>query len=273
MERIETSVFNDNAIEHLHRYAFANLFVKNKIVLDIASGEGYGSNLLSIDASKVYGVDISQSAIEAASKKYKKDNLQFLTGKADSFNLPDSAVDVVVSFETIEHHDKHEEMLIEIKRVLKSEGVFIISSPDKKFYTDIPNHHNPWHIKELYEEEFKQLINKHFKYTIFCAQNITRASIIVPEKSELSIAEIFDGNYNAINKSTEIAPLYNIAVASDNPLPKINFSLFNGFEIDEKNKLYQKENLARKIKVLENSYSYRLGHFILAPLRWLMYRK
>src|SRR5438034_11094846 len=46
--------------EHLHRYAFATQFVRNKRVLDLASGEGYGSNLLAKTAKQVVGVDIDE---------------------------------------------------------------------------------------------------------------------------------------------------------------------------------------------------------------------
>ena len=56
----------------------------------------------------------------------------------DAIPLPDQSVDLVVSFETIEHHDKHEEMMLEIKRVLRPDGVVIISSPDKQTYSIEP---------------------------------------------------------------------------------------------------------------------------------------
>ena len=58
-ERLITSWNNKTMVEHLHRYFIANNFVKGKVVLDIASGEGYGSNLLSNKAQYVYGVYIS----------------------------------------------------------------------------------------------------------------------------------------------------------------------------------------------------------------------
>jgi ubiquinone/menaquinone biosynthesis C-methylase UbiE len=68
--------------EHLSRYYFVNqnFNLNNKVVLDIASGEGYGSNLLSEKAKYVYGIDISSEAIDYAKKKYCKNNLKFLQG-------------------------------------------------------------------------------------------------------------------------------------------------------------------------------------------------
>ena len=135
-ERLETFVFNDNTVEHLHRYAITIDYIKGKTVLDIASGEGYGTNLLSKYAEKVFGVDIDETSIELAKKKYSSKNLEFKIGRADLIPLEDSSMDVVVSFETLEHHDKHQEMMLEIKRVLKPGGILIMSTPDKKYYTD-----------------------------------------------------------------------------------------------------------------------------------------
>ena len=127
--------------------------MKGKIVLDIASGEGYGSNLISYYAEKVYGVDISESAIENAKLKYTRSNIEFLKGSTSNIPMPNNSVDVILSFETIEHHDEHHQMMQEFKRVLKTDGVLILSSPDKLNYSDKTGHNNPYHIKELYKDE------------------------------------------------------------------------------------------------------------------------
>src|SRR6266567_539993 len=96
-ERLLTDDFNDNTIEHLHRYAFALQLCKGKDVLDIASGEGYGSNLIAGVAKSVLGVDISKAAVCQARKKYERRNLKFIEGSASDFPVESSAIDVVVS--------------------------------------------------------------------------------------------------------------------------------------------------------------------------------
>ena len=110
-ERLVTSEYGVNMMEHLHRYAIALDLCDDKVVLDIASGEGYGSLILAGRARKVYGVDISNEAVEHASKKYQKPNLKFLQGRADAIPLADNQIELAVSFETIEHHDLHDEMM------------------------------------------------------------------------------------------------------------------------------------------------------------------
>ena len=148
------------ALEHLHRYAMAKDFAVGKTVLDIACGEGYGSAVLAEVAVRVYGVDIAPEAIAHAKTKYQRPNVEFLTGSCAGIPLADETVDLVVSFETIEHHDEHEAMFAEIKRVLCSGGMVIVSSPDKLEYSERANHANAYHVKELYADEFQRLVEK-----------------------------------------------------------------------------------------------------------------
>src|SRR6185369_1967025 len=85
------------AFEHLHRYHIAKELVKGKIVLDIACGEGYGTDILSANAEKVIGVDIDADTIEHAKNNYKKDNVDFIKGSTDAIPLSENSVDVVIS--------------------------------------------------------------------------------------------------------------------------------------------------------------------------------
>lgn len=156
-ERLVTTVSDlHGVIEHLHRYALAVEICSNKIVVDIASGEGYGSVLISKVARKVYGVDIDEKSVLHAKNKYEKagGNLNFLVGSTSNIPVADNSVDVLISFETIEHHDEHEAMMLEVKRVLKEDGLLLISSPEKFIYRE-RDPDNPYHIKELTFKEFK----------------------------------------------------------------------------------------------------------------------
>src|SRR5579884_1636989 len=135
-ERYVPAIEGQIKYEHLHRYALCLELVAGKTVLDIASGEGYGAALLASVATSVTGVDVDAATVEHAKHSYYKPNLTFLAGTCERIPLPDSSFDIVTSFETIEHHDKHDEMLDEIKRVLKPGGALIISSPNRLTYSD-----------------------------------------------------------------------------------------------------------------------------------------
>lgn len=226
-ERYLPEVHGGVELEHLHRYLFASQLLSGKQVLDIASGEGYGSAMLARTAAHVTGVDISAEAILQATEKYKADNLEFRLGSCASIPLADSSIDVVVSFETIEHHDEHEAMMLEIKRVLKPDGVLVISSPDKLEYSDKPAYDNEYHIKELYRDEFEALLDVHFKRHSIFGQRIAYGSLILQE-NEACVSE----TYKMADKCLEVTPglanaVYLIAIATDVEIPSVKVGLLD----------------------------------------------
>ena len=233
-------------LEHLHRYLQACSIADGKVVLDIASGEGYGSAMLSDNAAKVIGIDISLETVKHARNRYKNRNLEFMVGSCSEIPLPDSSVDIVVSFETIEHHNLHDEMMLEIKRVLRSDGILVISSPDKYNYSVEPNFNNQFHIKELYEHEFKNLINKYFTNSIFYGQRIIYGSGInsfSPQKIPFQNYWREDSTFkNAIGLAK---PTYWIAIASNSVLPELSTGILE-------EKIEESENYLSLRKVKDN---------------------
>lgn len=161
-ERFTPECVREMAYEHWHRYAFAACLVADRVVLDAACGEGYGSHLLSASARHVTGIDIDPEAVEHARKRYGSDRLAFECASCLALPLADDSVDVVVSFETLEHLAEHDELMVEFRRVLKPEGFLLMSSPDRKTYSDETGYKNPFHVRELYRDEFEQLLRAHF---------------------------------------------------------------------------------------------------------------
>lgn len=147
--------------EHIVRYEAAQKLVKGKTVLDIASGSGYGSALLGQTAKKVYGVDVNEDAIAYAKKNYAAQRVEFLLGDGTKIPLETGAVDIVVSFETIEHIENYEAFMKEVKRVLKPDGLLILSTPNDVEFPET----NHFHIHEFKEKELEQLVGRYFKYT------------------------------------------------------------------------------------------------------------
>jgi SAM-dependent methyltransferase len=220
---IPTKMQRDVAVEHWHRYFIAARLVAGKRVLDIASGEGYGSHLLAQTAASVVGVDISADAVQHASEAYRSENLRFLTGSCAAIPLPDASVDAVVSFETLEHHGQHEEMLAEIKRVLVPGGLCVISTPDRIVYSEIPNYSNPYHVKELTEREFGDLMARHFARHCILGQRFLLGSILTG--TEEGLIYFRQDDFSQPPQELPLAPKYLVALASDGDLPKVAASV------------------------------------------------
>lgn len=128
-ERWTTAARGQIEIEHLHRYLLARDFARGKDVLDIACGEGYGTALLAQVAHRVIGVDIDRPTVAHAATQYVRANLHYVTGDARGIPLASASVDLVVSFETLEHFAEQEMFLAEVRRVLRPGGLLVISTP------------------------------------------------------------------------------------------------------------------------------------------------
>ena len=166
--------------EHLHRYMLAFGMSRDLDVLDIACGEGYGAAYLAIVARSVVGVDIDPQSIRHAGARYTGMNLSFRVGSCTDIPLADDSVDVAVSFETIEHIEQHERFLKEIVRVLRPDGRLIISSPNKAVYSDRDQYQNPYHVRELYFDELRDLLCSWFSEVRLYGQRIVAVSAVHP---------------------------------------------------------------------------------------------
>jgi SAM-dependent methyltransferase len=269
-ERLLTEVCDRNTLEHLHRYALATTFCRGKDVLDIASGEGYGAHILAGTASTVAGVDISAEAVAHAIRKYQKSNLKFVQGSVVEIPLETNSVDVVVSFETIEHHARHEEMMSEIKRVLRPEGVLVISSPDKLNYTDIPAVINPFHVKELYREEFLALVRSCFANVAALSQRVAYGSVVAPENGAEGFTEYW-GSFEEVGAASTVRnPMYNLCIASDAALNPIPASFFDGEKVFE---AIIEDVRRQATNAVMESRAFRLGRALTWPARVLFRRE
>ena len=163
--------------EHLHRYAFAAHFVKRKKVLDLACGEGYGTYMLAREAEYVAGVEIDKATVRHARSRYIKDNLEFIEGSMLDVPIEgEKKFDVVVCFEGIEHIAEHDRLLPEVKRLLKDDGLFIVSTSNKQAYTDAPDHSDPFHVKDLDIDEFERLLGQYFTHMRIFGQRVYAGS-------------------------------------------------------------------------------------------------
>lgn len=148
--------------EHLERYRYASSLVKNKTVLDVASGCGYGTRYLYENgaAKRVLGVDLSADSIRYASFKYANENVDFICADATEVAFKDK-FDVIVSFETIEHLDDVQGFLKMVNEQLEDNGVFVVSTPICRATNTSPT--NPYHKIEWCYKDFIKLISSHFR--------------------------------------------------------------------------------------------------------------
>ena len=251
-ERFVPGVQGDIRLEHLHRYLLARTLVRHKRVLDIACGEGYGAALLSKSALMVTGVDIDDDSITHARKTYVGADLNFLRGDATAIPLADASVDIVVSFETLEHISDQQRMMTEIKRVLIPGGLLVMSSPDRQEYSDVPKYSNPFHVKELYRTELEDLISNHFKHSAIYGQRVQYGSIISPlsNKSVRFVGFRESVQDSAVEGNGLPKPVYFIIAASDVDLPDLPAGVF----IPEKPPfLHEIDFLSSELKVHQRS--------------------
>ena len=176
----------DAEIEHFHRYFAAQTLVQGKNILDAACGTGYGSKILAEKATHVYGLDLSPEAVEYAKANYNGENITYQVGSIAELPFADGLFDVVVSFETIEHVDQTIQKLFlqEIKRVLKPDGLLIMSTPNKKTFTDDRGLITKFHIKEFYESEFIDFLKKEFSTVQIYNQYFAKTSQMLSYTTE-----------------------------------------------------------------------------------------
>ncbi|APH56555.1 Glycosyltransferase [Granulibacter bethesdensis] len=236
-ERFTSTVSGRIEIEHLHRYYLARHFCRGLDVLDIASGEGYGTAILAQVARSVTGVDIAHDAIAHSRLHYHRPNLTFLEGSGIAIPLPDHSVDRIVSFETIEHLFDHQSFMAELRRVLRPGGLLIISSPERDIYSPPDQGSNPHHVHELTRLEFHSLLLSNFRHVRSMGQRAFIGSAIAAEQipalpglampaSPLPLVIEHRGDLHAEASNGLPRATYLLAIASDDPLPETPESLF-----------------------------------------------
>src|SRR6267142_1122749 len=227
------------AYEHLHRYAYAAAFAKGKRVLDLASGEGYGSKILAGTASSVVGVDIDENTVRHAAEKYSSQNVQFIPGSITAVPISeDHSFDVIVCFEAIEHIEDQERLLNEVDF-----------------------------------DQFQQLLACRFKNLRFLGQRILPGSSIWPigvtngAAFEEFAMERGETEFRFVDNEKRI-PVYFIALASNSTVPVPHFG---SVLLDHSNSLIQEKNedihwreqqiedRKEEIKSLESALQWREG--------------
>ena len=146
---------------HLAVYEWIAARVQGMRVLDMACGEGYGSDVLARTAARVVGVDANPEAHEHARLRYRRPNLRFARELVESFS---QEADAVVFLQTIEHLTDPGRALERFRSLVGDSGTVFVSTPN--VLTLAPKgasrSDNPWHVHEYRAEEFAALCRGRF---------------------------------------------------------------------------------------------------------------
>ena len=272
--------------EHLDRYRFALQFAAGKTVLDAACGTGYGTSMLAQVAEKAVGIDISEEAVEYAQEHYSNGKTEFAAASIASLPFPEHCYDAVVSFETLEHVDQEVQrsFLREICRVLKPEGVLVISTPNREVYDN--RGVNEFHVAEMTDREFRDFLGGKFEHIQYFTQKwevcdtiigedegtakltnglaLEKAEYLIAVCSQKDLPEI--ATQVSINEDGRLSKLTSWAVendrrntASNKHIAKLD-SEIDGYQKELKNQLEQSQKLKERLEAQEQELINKSGH-------------
>lgn len=199
--------------EHLARYRLAARFAEGKTVLDAGCGSGYGMSAFD-HASWAVGIDVSADAVAYARREYARPGVQFLQASCDAIPFRDESFGLATAFEVIEHLERWEELLSEARRVLRPEGILLVSTPNKAYYaeTRAAAGPNPYHVHEFEYGEFEAALRDVFPHVHLWAQNHSEAITFLP----LSCAP---GDFDSPGEAAPEQAHFFLAACSRSPIP------------------------------------------------------
>ena len=150
---------------HFRAYEIAKDYIRDKTVLEIGCGEGYGAHYLSGFCKNITGIDYNAEVVLYAKNKYTRDNLAYRTVKAENLSaVLKQKFDVIVSFQVIEHIEDTAVFLETVKSLLNDNGMFICSTPNRLDASpDLDTPANRFHVREFLADEYCDLLKRHFK--------------------------------------------------------------------------------------------------------------
>ncbi|TAL00901.1 MAG: class I SAM-dependent methyltransferase [Rhodospirillaceae bacterium] len=206
------------AYEHIPRYSLAKTLAAGKAVLDFGCGTGYGAAMLADVAKDVTGLDIDESALAWARQTHGVPNLAFQRHDDLGATLPAASFDLVTCFEMIEHvdHSTQQRTVASIARLLRDDGLLIISTPNPettKLYGA-----NPYHIREMTEVEFHQLLSPSFPHVRILRQHV-RPGVTFGQDADRGIVRAMPLD-TAQNEASAPTMAF-IALCARQPIPEV----------------------------------------------------
>jgi SAM-dependent methyltransferase len=142
-ERFDPATDGDGLMsaEHVARYHWASQLTAARDVLDAGSGTGYGTAILAdTKPSRLLAIDVAEEAVQRTQAAVG-DRAEVMVADVRDLPIADGSVDLAVCFEVIEHLDLRDEAIRELARVLRPDGLLLISSPNRNQYPAGNEHH------------------------------------------------------------------------------------------------------------------------------------
>ena len=215
--------------EHLPRYRLASSLAAGRTVLDFGCGTGYGSAILADVAASVHAIDIDEDAVQWARRHQRAENLVYEVRSDAGLSLPERSFDLITCFEVIEHVDENTqgEIIANLSRLLREHGALLISTPNPEVTALYGE--NPYHVRELSEEEFVALLRTQFQYVRVARQSIIPAVVISEGNDSLAHLRPIEG-YEAATST--MRPAIFVALCSHGPAAEFPTTCFLDTEND-----------------------------------------
>lgn len=196
-------------------YGFARRYVDGKAVAVIGREDlGYGIQLMAESAGSVTGLIEAFRDFEETSKAHPAPNVSYRKVSLPDLPYPDESFDVVVAFQVIEKSEDPGEMVREAKRVLKRDGLLLISTPDRQTYSNDRNYAAPDHKSEMYTPEFRELLGRHFAWVRLYRQGTVAGGVIFEPSEKPSAVPVECATFYSKNPSSSVeSPATNFVMA------------------------------------------------------------
>lgn len=213
--------------QHLKPYKFLRQEAKDKTVLEIGCGDGYGSAYLAEGARKVTGIDYEEAVIYQAQNKYKRVNLGFARMDAANLQFTDNSFDIVCSFQVIEHipEDRLSRYLSEVSRVLKDDGKFYLSTLNVEHAVKSPLTYkkHPAHCKEFKLEELRDLLSNLFANVKIYGLQLTMKHRFYQRLKKIGIFNFAPKAVNPVSRFYKNVTINDFCIVSKNLTKAIDF--------------------------------------------------
>src|SRR5215218_227277 len=199
---------SEAAYDRLTGYGFARRYVKGKIVADVGREEiGYGSRLLAETAESVVGLTNSPEAVDLASAAYSAPNVSYRSVSLSEIPYSESYFDAVIASGVVEHLEHPEDLVSEAKRVLKKDGVLVISALNKQTQLNGGDHGGiDGRRSEMYVPEFRELLERHFGRVHIYRQGAVAGGYVFPVSDKVATAPVESARFSMTNPDLGTEP-------------------------------------------------------------------